>query len=226
MKPFFFTFVLLGLLVYTPLKAADNQYGIWLSATTSGKFGSADNTPWMWSLEGQYRFFDTFDGSRQLMARSFVGYILEGGWRVGMRYDRFNNRTERTGTFYENRYSPLVQWSGNGPGDSTIQLRGLLEFRDVEGRSGTGIRFRPRVRLEWPMESVNNAIWVAWLEPFFDVKNVTWADTGKNQFRAFFGARFPMTEKTKLEIGYQNVWANPFGDRDILNHTIFAQFRF
>lgn len=207
-------------------RAVDNQYGIWLSATTSGDLGASENTPWYWALEGQYRRFDTFDGTRQLLARSFIGYKLGGGWRAGMRYDHFHNDSNRLGSFHENRFSPLAEWTGDGPGNSTIKLRGILEFRHIKNRSGTAYRFRPRVRLEWPMANKADSLWIAWFEPFIDLREVSWAEQGWNQNRFFLGARVPISPKTKLEIGYQNVWANPLDSGDISNHTIFAQLRF
>lgn len=226
MKRCIFVMFTLLLLAVGPARAVDNQYGVWLSATTGGELGAAEASRWFWSLEGQYRRFDTFDGTRQLLARAFVGYKLGGGWRTGMRYDHFHNDSNRLGSFHENRFSPVTEWTGKGPGTSTLRVRGILEFRHIKNRSGTGVRFRPRVRFEWPMQDVDDAVWVTWVEPFFDLRETDWTDTGWNQNRIFFGARLPISNNTKLEIGYQNVLANPLELGDISNHTMFAQLRF
>lgn len=206
--------------------AVEDDYALWLLTSTSGELGSAEQSPWRYMLHGEYRLFNTLEGTRQAVGRTGVGYQLRSGFSFWLRYDYHYTDSQELGTFGENRLQQVVNWAGEGPGFSTLKLRGILEERWLEGFEGTGVRLRLQAQLEWPLKARPGANWIVSVEPFYDLRTLGWVESGWNQNRTILGASLPLSRGHRLELGYMNQWGNPFGDRDIMSHTIWAHYRF
>ncbi len=204
----------------------DDDYALWLSASTSGELGKTQQTLWRYMFHGEYRLFNALEGTRQAVGRTGVGYQLPRGFSVWLRYDYHHTDTQELGAFRENRLQQVVNWAGDGPGITTLKLRGILEERWLEGFEGTGVRLRLQAQLEWPLKARPGANWMFSVEPFYDLRTLSWVENGWNQNRTMLGASLPLTRGHRLELGYMNQWGSPFGDRDIMSHTLWAHYRF
>jgi len=206
--------------------AVEDDYALWLLASTSGDLGDQEQSSWRYMFHGEYRLFNALEGTRQVVGRTGIGYQLSRGFSIWLRYDFHYTNSRERGALRENRLQQVVDWAGDGPGITTIKMRGIIEERWLEGRDGTGLRLRLQARVEWPMQGRSGTNWVVWVEPFYDLRTLNWVNNGWNQNRTFLGASLPLCSGDQLELGYMNQWGNPFGDRDIMSHTLLAQYRF
>lgn len=206
--------------------SVEDDYALWLLASKSGKLGSPDHSAWRYMVHGEYRLFNALEGTRQAVGRTGIGYKLPRGFTVWLRYDYHYTNSRERGTFRENRLQQVVAWKDQGPGNTTLELRGILEERWIEQRDGTGLRLRLLARVEWPIRASPGANWIVSIEPFYDLQTLSWVDRGWNQNRTILGASLPLHGEDRLDLGYMNQWGNPFGNRDIMSHTLWAQYRF
>lgn len=207
-------------------RAVENDYALWLLASTSGDLGRSEQSSWRYMLHGEYRLFNALEGTRQAVGRTGIGYALPRGWSVWLRYDYHHTETKELGSFRENRLQQVVNWAGHGPGITTLALRGIVEERWIEGRDGTGLRLRLQARVEWPMKSLAGAHWIVAVEPFYDLRTLSWVAAGWNQNRTVLGLSLPLSSSHRLDFGYMNQWGRPFGTQDFMSHTVWSQYRF
>lgn len=206
--------------------AVEDRSAAWLGAAYNSFLGDEETHRWLYTVQGEYRAFDAFDGTRQALGRLGFGRRFDSGLRLWLRADYYHTHSPLVGSFREYRlqqlaFMPLGNW-----GATRISVRAILEQRWIERQDGTGWRLRPQLRFERPWAAHPEVDWVGWIEPFYDLRETAWVDTGWNQNRVFLGARIQLAPGLNLETGYQHQWLAPGERNDLVNHTLVAMFRF
>lgn len=206
--------------------AVDDSSAAWIGFRLDGDFGDEDWSSWLYMAQTEYRLFDALEGTRFAMVRGGVGYRIDRNWRAFVQADYRHTHSPDLGTFREKRLRQMVSWAGPGLGSTTLRLRFLLEQRWIDEREGTGLRFRPRVRVDFPIRGRPGVNGIVFMETFHDLRSTAWVDSGWNEKRLFLGARLPLRSGLDVETGYLAQWIDPFGTGDRLSHTLVAMFRY
>lgn len=209
-----------------PAAAVDDSSAAWLGVQRSGNFTGENWSSWLYMAQTEYRRFDALEGTRLAMVRGGLGYRFDRNWRAFVQADYRYTYTPELGTFREKRLREMLLWAGPGWASTTLRLRFLLEQRWIDERRGTGWRFRPRVRVDFPIQGRPGVNGIVFAETFHDLRSTDWVDSGWNEKRLFLGARLPLRSGLDVETGYLAQWIDPFGTGDRLSHTLVAMFRF
>ncbi len=85
---------------------------------------------------------------------------------------------------------------------------------------------RQQFRVDIPMRRHSHLQWILGTEPFFNLRETDWADSGFVQNRAFAGLGIPLCPKVRVEAGYMNQWLKIRGREDLVNHILIVNFKF
>jgi hypothetical protein len=207
--------------------AGDHEAALWLSATLDGAVNnSAQWSDLRYQLNVQARAFEAFDGARQANFGAGLSYRLPKRLSIATAYRHFHTQTDGAGNFHERRLHLQLGWTTGAWWDSTLRLRTRLEHRNVEERSGTAWRLRQQLRLDIPMDSWPGTDLVLGLEPFFELRDTEWTESGYTENRTFLGITRALTPKVRIETGYLYQVVNRSNRPDFNNHILVANFRY
>lgn len=202
--------------------AADDEFGVWLIASSTGFLpGSGDGTPWRYAADAQFRWVDDRAGFRQYLIRPSIGYTLSNGAQLWIGFARFETGRSSRPSSHENRYWQQVNWRiGEWRGGALVALV-RIEERDVSTGDDLGVVSRFMVRYTRPLNNQANQYWTVSLEPFVDFRDTDWgAEKGLGQNRAAIAWGQMINEHTVLEVGYMNQYIFRDNGPDRSNHLL------
>lgn len=215
--------IILTLLAFFPLTlmAQQSDFGNWLIYFGDKKI----NNRWNWHHEVQYRNFNFFGDTEQLLLRTGVGYNLtENNNNIHLGYGFIYSETYIAGTenktnFNEHRiYQQFI--TRQSFGRISLQHRYRFEQRFFEDDFRLRLRYflstnialnHKQMQEKTVYLSIYNEIFVNTEQTFFD----------RNRFYGGIGYRFSKTVRT--EIGVMNQTTNSFS-RNQLNLITFVNF--
>ena len=188
--------------------AVEGDSGVWMIVSATDRFPSNDsNTPsrWHYWVDAQARYPDAGSGINQLLIRPGIGYSISPTMTVWAGYARFRTHGASGNTVTEDRYWQQLSWRLGNVGDAAWSTRFRLEQRDLSTGSDTGVVLRAQLKYVRKLSAGGDTDFIASVEPFVDLKDTDWgADSGLSQNRLYFGLGWKLTNKTGLEVGYQN----------------------
>jgi hypothetical protein len=147
--------------------------------------------------------------------------------RVGVR--AIVNTGTQTRRFDETETRFLQEHIGAYPiGDVIFSTRTRLEERLLPNRQSPSFRFRTRIGIEVPLDSVRNWWFILNDEMFFNVNDAGAANLrpGLSENRAIAGFRTKLAPGIGLEFLYQNNWVNRDTAFDDLKHCLLLNLAF
>lgn len=218
---------LIMLLAPGSCRAAEHQSALWLGVNIDGDVASGPEwSDWRYRLQIQARGFDALEGTRQAIVGAGLSRRLPNRFTVSGGYRHFRTQSDAIGGFYENRLWQQLNWSTGSWGGSTFKARTRLEQRFVQGRSGTGWRFRQQFRWDIPIKSLDGYDLVIGAEPFWELRDTEWTEAGFTQYRTFLGIATYINPGLRLDAGYMHLVISRRGGRDFNNHVLIANFSF
>lgn len=204
----------------------EQLFGQWTAFYVNGKFGKT--SPWNYMFETQIRSSqypksfnnDGFDIGA-VPVRLGVGYNFDKENSVmGGYLFQYSDPPYAKYSVYENRvweqYMNVQDFKESGK----LQFRSRFEQRTITAASGTSLRVRQQIKYSYPIDK----FWGFALseEAFVNCNTVSWGPVqGFDQNRFFVGPYVNVTDNTKVEVGYMNVFFNKDLVDDQMNH-IFA----
>jgi hypothetical protein len=202
-----------------PAWSAEESPGAWGILVVTAPIESADGeTRWDVTLNAEARYFDLGSGVNQWLARPSVGYRFAGGAMLRLGYARFRTTSARGVIANENRPWQEIFYQTRGRryfvfrgrleqrfvdvgDDPSHVLRALAGYRQPIGKS----RFRLEALYE-TFETLNDADWVG------PARQVQW--------RFGLGASYPVSDRTRLTVGYLYQEFDRIGRPDLGNHIL------
>ena len=175
-------------------------------------------------LEANPRLSDDVSQIDQLLLRSAVGYQLTPTTSLWQGYAWVTN--------YEPNYTQehrLFQQLIYSTKFSTFQLlsRSRLEERWIQNTSGTALRARTMLRVNFPLPTYPALALVAYDEIFIHLNTIRQGPTaGFDQNRAFLGINYTLSPNFNIDAGYQLQLINTAlsGLANQANNMILLQF--
>jgi len=207
-------------------RAAEDDSGAWAVFSASGGLTPhAEDNPWRYWFDAQYRAFDIGSGISQVLIRPGIGLNLDQGVSVWAGYAFVNTRSRTGERVDEHRPWQQVSWTAFSSVRGTLGLRLRLEQRFLETGDDTGWVLRTQVRYAHRLDE--NGRWqaVGFIEPFLALNDTDWGgDRGLTQHRVFLGAAYRINTALSLEFGYMNQYIERSGD-DLANHLAVAHLK-
>jgi Protein of unknown function (DUF2490) len=215
--------VLLAMVISVAVPAAaqnDTEPRLWTAVTVQGRVSS--DSPWRWAADSLVR---TRDGAgaidvagewvtvtRDLTRRSVagVGYAYMAGF-------------PDNGTIREHRLVQQYTWSTGNWWRASLKSR--LEERFVK-RGALPVRMRQQVRVSWPLAAKGMLRGIVSEEVLAKVNTTALARRGLDSNRLFLGLGRIVSPRTRIEVGYLNLYtrAAPNGKRR--SHVMSAGLTF
>ncbi len=202
--------------------AVESDSGAWLILSATDRFPSNDSeTPsrWHYWVDAQARYPDAGSGINQLLIRPGIGYSISPTMSVWVGYARFRTHGASGNTVTEDRYWQQLSWALGRWGGGALSTRFRLEQRDLSTGSDTGVVLRAQLKYVRKLSMDGDTDLIASFEPFVDLKDTDWgADSGLSQNRLYIGLGWKLTQKTGLEVGYQNQYRFIDSGEDRMDH--------
>lgn len=214
--------LVLFILMPSVAPAVDGDSGAWLIVSATDRFPSNDaQSPsrWHYWIDAQARYPDAGSGANQLLIRPGIGYSISPTMSVWGGYARFRTHGASGNTVTEDRYWQQLSWRLGKLGDASVSTRFRLEQRDLSTGSDTGVVLRAQLKLVRKLAAGGDTDFIASIEPFFDLQDTDWgADSGLSQNRLYLGLGWKLTNKTGIEVGYQNQYRFVDSGADRMDH--------
>lgn len=214
--------LVLFLLLPSVSPAVESDSGAWLIFSATDRFPSNDSqspSRWHYWVDAQARYPDAGSGVTQLLIRPGIGYSINPAMSVWAGYARFRTHGASGNTVTEDRYWQQLSWRLQSWGDASLSTRFRLEQRDLSTGSDTGVVLRAQLKYVRKLVPGGDTDFVASIEPFFDLTDTDWgADSGLSQNRLYFGLGWKLTNKTGIEVGYQNQYRFVDPGEDRMDH--------
>jgi hypothetical protein len=205
------------LLLWHPFVCAVDEDGqAWVGLFTEGRFVPDGHFGW-WA-EGQTRWRDYGETYQQFILRPALSYWFDDKSSAWLGY-AFSRTFPDNGPVDEHRswigfmhYFPEVN-------SLSLILRARLEQRWFDTGNDVGHRFRQMIRLTYPIGGRPDLLWVLRDEIFFNLNSTDYgARSGFEQNRGFGGVAIYFRPKTRLEVGYMNIFGR--GRPDTMDHVL------
>ena len=214
-------FLVLFLISSLSLFAQPSQPGNWLAYFGDKKI----NSKWNWHLEVQYRNFNLFGDTEQLLLRTGIGYNLsENNNNIHIGYafiysEPYIGKTDNKTHFNEHRiYQQFI--TRQAFGRLTIQHRYRFEQRFFEEDFRLRLRYFVAANLALNHEQmIDKTLYLSAFNEIFVNTEQTYFD--RNRFYAGLGYRF--TKHLRTEVGVMNQLSNSVS-RNQINIMAFVNF--
>ena len=206
-----------------PAFAADHDFQSWTSANVTVDVGKRFAA----TMAGHLRLSDNASRAGQILLRPSIGYKLDSTTMLSLGYAYVFTDPVGPAQTDEHRLWQQISFrlAGDGKG-FTVTGRARMEERWIEGRNGTGWRFRSQIRATAPVSGKVRIF--AHSEPFIALNDTNWGQrSGLDRWRNAAGISVPVTKSITIEPAYLNQWVVVRGrDRDhhIANVTLVGRF--
>jgi len=206
--------VLIGGAVTAAFAQTRNDTRVWTAISVRGQVNGAPR--WQWVSDSIVRARGGASTLDLLAERVLVTRNLTDGSRVGFGY-AYGAGFPAVGSLTEHRLVQQYEWSRGV--SWSVGLRSRLEERFISGRDQVLLRGRQQVRVTWPLIGARGLKGVA-SEEVFVQNHSPLARSASEGNRVFIGISRTLTARSKVEIGYMNVYQRGLTGRDSHSHVL------
>jgi hypothetical protein len=224
-KNIFVLFILFSINSYATVD--DSQ--LWINLNTIGKISEKT----LAYFEVQPRFLNDMKDNSGIIYRTAFGYQLFDHFSVWAGYGYIS--WKHNSSFREHR--PFLQSIHNiTKGNFTLINRTRFEFREIQDRPETSLRFRHLLRSLYQFNEENKLFVVLWDEIFYNFNTLTATSNtvpptpregfDQNRFFIGLGHRFGENNQHFIEGGYLNQYVVRYLKENTSNHALAIQYIF
>lgn len=206
-------------------EGSEQLFGWWNTLAINGSFKK--DSPWIYFVELSERNTQDHDHTGMHFSQ-FVNYD-------GIGYKFNNNHKVYGGIWYQYTQPPysskvvqelnLYQQYDYSDNFDEVKFvnRMRLEERNNLDAAGVSVRFRERIKFEYPFNKEWSCIFSE--EIIFNLNNASWGPyAGIDQNRVFIGFGYNFNPIFKTEIGYMNQWVDKNLKSDFIDHQLSMNF--
>lgn len=194
---------------------------LWFNTTLFGSVGDV-----AYFAEIQPRFGNDISHLDQLLLRPAVGWKIDDNLTLYQGYARVLNRSEDSGTAFEDRSFQEVNWKIGEFAGVKLSSRTRFEQRWQSTGRDVGFRLRESLRVAKPLGEAKDSLSVIGSsETFVTLNDTDWGSrAGFDRIRTFIGLEIPIGgqsgDKSTVEIGYLNQTARAPGRGVEVDHIL------
>lgn len=210
--PRFFLFSAASLLAPCVAQAQQVDHQLWLQTNGTVTIGDREKV----TLEGIGRFSDRAEGFSHAEVGALFTHTLEGGIELSFGYRHVEDWNRGVALPNEERLRQMVLVPLGGGFSGRLRL----EERFNSSGSGIGVRLRPRLGFDTPLNDKGLKLF-ATQEHFLNLNTTGWGQRGGyERMRNAAGLSFGLGSKLRGEIGYLNQYRfGRDGRRDQMDHA-------